>query len=124
MVDGVLYMLTSLNQVAALDAASGEELWTHDPQVYLSGPSISPLGFHHRGVAWWSDGEDSRVIVSTNDGYVFSLIAETGEVDTTFAGGRIEHDRGHTQGGTRPVGLARRPAPRRPCRRRWWWAMS
>ena len=90
MVDGVLYMLTALNQVAALDAASGEVLWTHDPQMYMSGPPISPLGFHHRGVAWWSDGENSRVLVSTNDGYVISLVAETGAVDMAFAGGRID----------------------------------
>ena len=90
MVDGVLYMLTALNQVAALDAASGEVLWTHDPQVYLSGPPISPLGFHHRGVAWWRNGEHSRVLVATNDGYVISLIAETGEVDNDFANGRID----------------------------------
>ncbi len=90
MIDGVLYMLTALNQVAALDAASGEVLWTHDPKVYMSGPPISPLGFHHRGVAWWSDGENSRVIVSTNDGYVVSLVAETGAVDMDFAGGRID----------------------------------
>jgi quinoprotein glucose dehydrogenase len=90
MVDGVLYMYTALNQVAALDAASGEVLWTHDPQVYMSGSPISPLGFHHRGVAWWSDGEQSRVLAATNDGYVISLVAETGAVDTSFAGGRID----------------------------------
>ncbi len=90
MVDGVLYMLTALNQVAALDAASGEVLWTHDPQVYLSGTPISPLGFHHRGVAWWSDGSDSRVLVTTNDGFIISLVAETGAVDPAFAGGRID----------------------------------
>lgn len=90
MVNGVLYMLTALNQVAALDAASGEVLWTHDPKVYMSGPPISPLGFHHRGVAWWSDGENSRVLVSTNDGFVISLVAETGAVDSAFGGGRID----------------------------------
>ena len=42
MIDGVLYMLTALNQVAAIDATSGTTLWTHDPEVYLSGPPISP----------------------------------------------------------------------------------
>jgi quinoprotein glucose dehydrogenase len=94
MVDGVLYMFTALNLVAALDASSGEMLWSHDPEVYMSGPPISPLGFHHRGVAWWSDGDDSRVIASTNDGYVISLIAETGEVDINFAGGRIDMTEG------------------------------
>lgn len=90
MVDGVLYMLTALNQVAALDGASGEVLWTHDPQIYLSGTSISPLGFHHRGVAWWRNGENSRILVSTNDGYLISLVAETGAVDTAFGGGRVD----------------------------------
>jgi len=90
MIDGILYMLTALNQVAALDAASGEVLWTYDPQVYMSGASNSPLGFHHRGVAWWSDGDESRVLITTNDGYIISLMADTGELDTAFAGGRID----------------------------------
>ncbi len=90
MIDGVLYMLTALNQVAALDAASGEVLWTFDPQVYLSGPSNSPLGFHHRGVAWWSDGDESRILMTTNDGFIISLDAGTGEMDPAFAGGRID----------------------------------
>lgn len=90
MVDGVLYMLTSLNQVAALDAATGETLWTHDPQVYLSGPPISPLGFHHRGVSYWSEGDRARILVATNDGYVVSLDATSGQVDENFAGGRLD----------------------------------
>ncbi|MCG8414923.1 MAG: PQQ-binding-like beta-propeller repeat protein [Pseudomonadales bacterium] len=90
MIDGVLYMLTALNQVAALDAASGEMLWSFDPQVYLSGPSNSPLGFHHRGVAWWSDGDERRVLMTTNDGFIISLDADTGEMDPAFAGGRID----------------------------------
>ncbi|MDA1370391.1 MAG: PQQ-binding-like beta-propeller repeat protein [Proteobacteria bacterium] len=94
MIDGVLYILTALNQVAALNAASGEVLWTYDPQVYMSGASNSPLGFHHRGVSWWNDGDDSRVLVTTNDGYILSLIAETGELDTAFAGGRIDMTNG------------------------------
>lgn len=94
MIDGVVYMLTALNQVAALDAASGEMLWSHNPKVYMSGEPISPLGFHHRGVAWWSNGEDSRILVATNDGYIISLVAETGEVDRAFAGGRVDMTEG------------------------------
>ena len=90
MIDGVLYMITALNQVAALDAVSGEVLWTHDPGAYMSGTSISPLGYHHRGVAWWSDGDESRVLFASNDGYLISLDAETGEPDPEFAGGRID----------------------------------
>jgi len=94
MIDGVLYLLTALNQVVALDAISGEEIWRFDPQVYLSGESNSPLGFHHRGVAWWSEDGDSRVLATTNDGFILSLIAETGELDPAFAGGRIDMTEG------------------------------
>ena len=90
MIDGVLYMLTALNQVAAIDAASGTTLWTHNPEVYLSGASISPLGYHHRGVAYWSDGDQARILLPTNDGYLISLDASSGAVDTNFAGGRID----------------------------------
>ena len=57
MIDGVLYMITALNQAVALDSATGELLWSFDPQAYLSGYSISPLGYHHRGVAYWSDNK-------------------------------------------------------------------
>ncbi|MCY4265564.1 MAG: PQQ-binding-like beta-propeller repeat protein [Gammaproteobacteria bacterium] len=90
MVDGVLYMMTALNQVAALEAVSGELLWSFDPQAYLSGNSISPLGYHHRGVAFWSDASAGRIVFATNDGYLFSIDVATGEPDTDFAGGRID----------------------------------
>jgi quinoprotein glucose dehydrogenase len=60
----------------------------------MSGEPISPLGFRHRGVAWWSNGKDSRVLVATNDGYIISLVAETGEVDPAFAGGRVDMTEG------------------------------
>ncbi|MEX0963298.1 MAG: PQQ-binding-like beta-propeller repeat protein [Pseudohongiellaceae bacterium] len=94
MVDGTLYTLTALNQIVALDARSGEMLWSYDPEVYLSGPSNSPLGFHHRGVAWWSGGDEARVLATTNDGFIISLDAETGALDTAFAGGRIDMTNG------------------------------
>jgi len=94
MIDGVLYMITALNQAVALDSATGELLWSFDPQAYLSGYSISPLGYHHRGVAYWSDNEESRILFATNDGYLFSLDAEEGRPDTAFAGGRIDLTQG------------------------------
>src|SRR5215472_1093370 len=37
MVDGVLYTSTSLSQVAAIDAATGETKWIFDPKVYENG---------------------------------------------------------------------------------------
>ena len=90
MVDGILYMITSLNQVAAIDARSGETLWHFNPEIYLSGEPVGALGFHQRGVAYWSDGEQKRVLVSTQDGYVYSLNALDGSIDTAFGNGRVD----------------------------------
>lgn len=90
MIDGVLYMITSLNQVVALDAASGEMLWSFNPEIYRSGGPVGALGFHQRGVAYWRDGDEARILVATQDGYLYSLRAEDGSVDTGFASGRVD----------------------------------
>ena len=66
MVEGVLYLSTAMHQVAAVDAATGETLWVHDPQVYLGGP---PTHFNNsRGVAYWSDDNDARIFFGTYRG--------------------------------------------------------
>ena len=50
MVGGTLYLSTALQQVAAVDAASGETIWVHDPEVYSKG---LPAHFYNsRGVAY------------------------------------------------------------------------
>lgn len=90
MIDGVLYMITALHQVAAIDAASGETLWRYNPESYLSGPSMNPISYHARGVAWWEKDGARRVLVSTHDAYVLALDADTGIPDPGFAGGRID----------------------------------
>ena len=43
MVDGVLYTSTSLSQVAAIDAATGETKWVFDPKVYENGLGPPPI---------------------------------------------------------------------------------
>lgn len=48
MVDGVLYTSTSLSQVAAIDALTGETIWGHNPNSYRLG-SPPNNGFLHRG---------------------------------------------------------------------------
>jgi glucose dehydrogenase len=37
MVDGTLYVSTSLSQAAAIDAATGHTLWVYDPQAFALG---------------------------------------------------------------------------------------
>ena len=99
MIDGVLYLTTSLSQAVALDAGTGKMLWVYDPETWKNGvPSNN--GFVHRGVAYWADGADSRVVYGTGDGYLICLHAKTGKpIDDFGERGRIDL----TQGLGRPV---------------------
>jgi quinoprotein glucose dehydrogenase len=93
MVEGVLYLSTALHQVAAVDAATGETLWLHDPEAYLGG---RPTHFYNsRGVAYWSDDRpgatDARIFFGTNEGYLIALDAQTGAPVLDFGdNGRVD----------------------------------
>jgi glucose dehydrogenase len=90
MVDGILYVSTSLSQVAAIDAATGKALWLYDPETWKNG-TPSNNGFVHRGVAHWADGADRRILFGTGDGYLICLNAQTGKPIPTFGrDGRID----------------------------------
>jgi len=94
MVGGLLYASTSLSQVAAIDPESGETLWLYDPKTF-EGPTPPNLGFVHRGVAHWADGNEQRILVGTGDAYLIALDANTGQPIPTFGqGGRIDLWRG------------------------------
>ena len=102
LVDGVLYIKTSLSQAAAIDAATGETLWTFDPGSW-EGERPANTGFNSRGVAYWSDGRDARIFLPTGNAYLWALDARTGRPIADFgADGAIDA----TQG-------LRRPIPRR-----------
>ena len=104
MVDGVIYISTPFYQAAAIDAATGETLWAHDPRSYASGIPIMMLGFSSRGLAFWSEGEQSRVIWGTGDGYLLQVDAVTGEPIEEFGNaGRVDLTAG--------IPRARRRAP-------------
>ena len=90
MVDGVLYLSTPLYQAAAVDARTGETLWSFDPKAYESGtPAVIP--WRHRGVAYWEDGDQARIVWATGDGYLIAVDAQTGRPSADFGdGGRID----------------------------------
>ena len=99
MVGGVLYVSTSLSQVAAIDAATGQTLWTHDPEVWKLGTPPNH-GWVHRGVAHWSDGREARIFIGTGNAFLIALDARTGQPIPSFGNaGRIDL----TQGLGRPV---------------------
>jgi quinoprotein glucose dehydrogenase len=92
MVGGVLYTSTSLSEVAAIDAASGETKWVFDPRVYDNGLGIPANdGWLHRGVAYWRSGDDERIVILTAFAQMIALDAKTGKPIPAFGkDGRID----------------------------------
>jgi quinoprotein glucose dehydrogenase len=81
-VDGVLYGITPTQKIFALDAASGKLLWKFDAGI----PGTQP----DRGLAFWSDGHDKRVIAGVMN-FVYVLDAATGNPIPSFGkNGRID----------------------------------
>ena len=81
MIGGRVYMATSLWQIAALDAATGEELWLYDPKSY---ESPRAYGATPRGLEYWTDGEAERIIFITSGKQLISLDLATGRPDPAF----------------------------------------
>ncbi len=86
-VDGVLYFSGNYSVVYAVDAASGELLWRHDPEIWQHDPERMALQFMvSRGVAY----AGGRIFAATFDGRLQALDAETGKllwsVDTLAPG--------------------------------------
>ena len=86
MIGGVVYVSTSLSQVAALDAGSGELLWSYDPQTYDRLDRPANMGWQHRGVSYWEDdrSDDARVFIATHDLLLVALNARTGSQYPNF----------------------------------------
>jgi len=81
-VAGALYGITPRQRIFALDAATGKQLWRFDPGLMGTQPD--------RGLAYWSDGGDRRILVGVMN-YVYALNAATGKPIPTFgAQGRID----------------------------------
>ena len=90
MIDGILYLSTPLYQAAAVDARTGQTLWVYDPKAYESGtPAVVP--WRHRGVAYWSNGDNARIVWATGDGFLIAVDAKTGRPAADFGdGGRVD----------------------------------
>lgn len=83
MIGDTLYVSTSLGQVAAVNAETGEQRWVFDTGSWQRGRHPN-FNNNHRGVAWWDDGGDGRILMAANDGLLWSINARTGEPDTAF----------------------------------------
>ncbi|MEM7327118.1 MAG: PQQ-dependent dehydrogenase, methanol/ethanol family [Pseudomonadota bacterium] len=73
-IDGVMYVTSAWSVVYALDAATGEELWVHDPDVDRAVGVNACCDVVNRGVAVY----DGKVYVGVIDGRVQALDAKSG----------------------------------------------
>jgi quinoprotein glucose dehydrogenase len=81
-VNGVLYGITPTQKIFALDAASGKLRWKFDSGIKGTQPD--------RGLAYWSSGASSRILVGVMN-YLYSLDAATGKPIPDFGdAGRID----------------------------------
>ena len=80
MADGLVYVSTALGQAAALDAGTGEPVWTYDPHIYDDMERPPNMGWHHRGLSYWKDdqSDDARIFMSNHDLKLVALNARTG----------------------------------------------
>src|SRR5256712_1502487 len=78
MIDGILYATVGTRRaVVALDAATGELMWMHSENEGKRGES-APRQLSGRGLAYWSDGRESRVVYVTPGYRMIALDAKTG----------------------------------------------
>lgn len=74
-VDGVMYFAIHYSIVYAMDAATGQVLWTYDPKATKAAGKKLRAGWGIRGLAFWGD----KVITATHDGRLIALDSQTGQ---------------------------------------------
>jgi quinoprotein glucose dehydrogenase len=89
MVKGVLYTTAgSRRAVVALDPGTGEMLWMHREDEGARGEA-APRQLSGRGLAYWSDGAEERILYVTPGYRLIALNAKTGTPVTTFGDGGV-----------------------------------
>ena len=84
MVNGVLYSTAGTRRsVVALDAATGELLWVHSENEGKRG-SAAPRQLSGRGLAYWTDGKQERILYVTPGYRLMALNAKTGAPVPSF----------------------------------------
>ena len=78
MAKGVLYTTAGTRRaIVAIDAGTGEQLWMHAEQEGARG-AAAPRQLSGRGLAYWSDGKEARILYVTPGYQLVALDAKTG----------------------------------------------
>ena len=85
MVGGVLYTTAGTRRsVVAVDAATGETLWTYRLDEGVRGQRAPVRSLSGRGVAYWTDGKEARILHVTQGYRLISLDPKTGKPTPGF----------------------------------------
>ena len=88
-VHGILYATAGSRRAAiAVDAETGELLWVHGEKEGPRG-AAAPRQLSGRGLAYWTDGTEERILYYTPGYTVVALNAKTGQRIPTFGKGGI-----------------------------------
>ena len=83
-IGGVIYTTGgSRRAVIALDAVTGELLWMHGEKEGARG-AAAPRQLSGRGVSYWSDGKEARILYVTPGYQLIALDAKTGQRIPSF----------------------------------------
>jgi quinoprotein glucose dehydrogenase len=89
MANGVIYSTAGTRRaVVALDAATGELLWVHGEHEGARG-TAAPRQLSGRGLAYWTDGREERIIYVTPGYRLVALDAKTGNLVPGFGNGGL-----------------------------------
>ncbi len=89
MANGVVYSTAGTRRaVVALDAATGELLWVHGEHEGARG-TAAPRQLSGRGLAYWTDGREERILYVTPGYRLVALDAKTGNLVPTFGDGGL-----------------------------------
>ena len=106
MVNGVLYTTAGTRRaVVALDAVTGELRWVH-AEYEGARAAASPRQLSGRGVAYWTDGRDQRILYITTGYRLVALDARTGSRIAPFGtDGIVDLKEGVVFGKGQPIDL-------------------
>ncbi len=85
-VDGIVYTVSPQSRVIALHGASGEALWTFDPDSVHE----KLANRNQRGLMFWRDEGQGRILTMKGS-YLFTLESRTGKLVTSFGNGGWIH---------------------------------
>ena len=88
-IQGIMYVTTPSQEVIAVDATNGEELWRFNPAR-----EGEKFGGINRGIAYWKRGKEGRLLFTAGN-FLYAIERKSGEAVESFGdNGRVDLNEG------------------------------